>query len=478
MNAHAAFGALLRSDLRFFVWKSFQTILPGTPYMPNWHVEAIIHQLMRVDAGQVSRLLINQPPRSLKSISVSVAYVAWLLGRDPTRRVIVVSYANELAAELHRQFRMVIDAPWYRALFPGMRPARDTGSELVTAAGGSRYATSVGGSLTGRGADLIIIDDPLKAEEALSEPARRRVIDWYGGSLVSRLNDKENGPIIVVMQRLHENDLAGHLLDQGGWEHLELPAIALEETVIPLHQGKTKRRKTGDILHPERESKDALDRIKAEIGSLSFSAQYQQRPVPVEGNLIKREWFRRYDLLPARGSPGRIVQSWDVAMMTGEANDYSVCTTWRLDKSDYYLMDVFRGRLQYPELRRKVAALAMKHAARTILIENAGPGTALLQDLWRDLPHGMVRPLGQKPEGSKTDRMVAQSAKIEAGHVFLPTDADWLDTLLLELLAFPNARHDDQVDSVSQFLTWAATDRTTSLLGAAPQLFVEGESWR
>jgi predicted phage terminase large subunit-like protein len=370
------------------------------------------------------------------------------------------------------------DAPWYRALFPGMRPARDTGSELVTTAGGSRYATSVGGSLTGRGADLIIIDDPLKAEEALSEPARRRVIDWYGGSLVSRLNDKENGPIIVVMQRLHENDLAGHLLDQGGWEHLELAAIALGESAIPLTNGETRMRKTGDVLHPERESREALDRIKAEIGSLNFSAQYQQRPVPVEGNLIKREWFRRYDLLPDRGSPGRIVQSWDVAMMTGEANDYSVCTTWRLDKSDYYLIDVFRGRLQYPDLRRKVAALATRHGARTILIENAGPGMALLQDLWRDPPHGMVRPLGQKPEGSKADRMMAQSAKIEAGHVFLPTDADWLDTLLLELLAFPNARHDDQVDSVSQFLTWAATDRTTSLLAAAPQLFVEGESWR
>ena len=149
MNEHAVFAALLRSDLRFFVWKSFQTILPGTPYLPNWHIDAIVHQLMRVQAGEISRLLINQPPRSLKSICVSVAYVAWLLGHDPTRRVIVVSYSNEFAAELHRQFRMIIDAPWYRALFPAMRPARDSGTELVTTAGGGRYATSVGGTLTG-----------------------------------------------------------------------------------------------------------------------------------------------------------------------------------------------------------------------------------------------------------------------------------------------------------------------------------------
>src|SRR5437762_612295 len=157
MNKHAVITALLRRELRFFVWKSFLTILPGTPYLSNWHVDAIVYQLMRVQDGTISRLLINQPPRSLKSICVSVAFVAWLLGHDPTRRVIVVSYSSEFAAELHRQFRMLIDAPWYRALFPAMRPARDRGTELVTTAGGSRYATSVGGTLTGRGAALIIV---------------------------------------------------------------------------------------------------------------------------------------------------------------------------------------------------------------------------------------------------------------------------------------------------------------------------------
>src|SRR6266481_6029452 len=241
--------AILRTELPFFIRKVFTTISPSDTYLHNWHVDAVTHQLMRVQAGEICRLLINQPPRSLKSICTSVAYVAWLLGHDPTRRVIVVSYSNEFAAELHRQFRMVIDAPWYRALFPAMRPAKDSGTELVTTAGGSRYATSVGGTLTGRGADLIIVDDPLKAEEAMSEPARRRVIDWYGGTLVSRLNDKERGPIIVVMQRLHENDLAGYLLGQGGWEHLDLPAIAVEDSVIPIGPAKMITRRRGEILH-------------------------------------------------------------------------------------------------------------------------------------------------------------------------------------------------------------------------------------
>ena len=450
--------AVLRTGLRFFVRKVFATVSPGETYLHNWHVDAICHQLMRVHSGESRRLLISQPPRSLKSICVSVAYVAWLLGHDPTRRVIVASYSGDFAAELHRQFRMVIAAEWYAALFPGLRLAKETGLELVTSQGGSRYATSVGGTLTGRGADLIIVDDPLNANELHSELARKRVIDWYGGALVSRLNDKQTGAIIAVMQRLHEDDLAGHLLRHGGWDHLNMPAIALDEETIELGRGAKHLRRGGDVLHPERESREALEAIKAEVGSLLFSAQYQQQPVPVEGNLIRRSWFLFYDDLPSDPWATRIVQSWDVAMMTSGRNDYSACTTWLVHKSDAYLVHVFRGRLEYPDLRRKVIAMAAERRATTVLIEDAGPGMNLLQDLRAATPAGMTRPIGVKPEGSKVDRMAAQSAKIEAGHVFLPKSAAWLGEFLGELLSFPNGRHDDQVDSVSQFLRWLQND--------------------
>ena len=209
------------------------------------------------------------------------------------------------------------------------------------------------------------------------------------------------------------------------------------------------------MLHAARESKLVLDRIKAEIGSLQFSAQYQQRPVPVEGNIIKGGWFPRYDRPPALASSDYIVQSWDTAMMTGDSNDYSVCTTWQISKQDYYLLHVWRGRQQNPDLRRTMAALAARFNASTILMENAGCGMAMLQELQRAPPDRMPRPIGIKPEGSKADRMVAQSFKIEAGQVHLPREAEWLDTYLLELLAFPQGKHDDQVDSTSQFLKWA-----------------------
>jgi predicted phage terminase large subunit-like protein len=461
-------AALLRTDLRYFIRKVFATVSPGERYMDNWHIDAVVHRLMLVYSGRNRRLLINQPPRSLKSICVSVAYVAWILGQDSTRRIIVVGYSQDFAAELHRQFRVVVNSDWYRALFPATIWSKETGLDLVTTMGGGRLATSIGGTLTGRGADLIIVDDPLNANEALSEPARKRVIDWYSGSLVSRLNDKGTDAIVVVMQRLHEEDLAGHLLRMGEWDHLVLPAIAVEEHQIPLGHGKVHIRRAGDLLHQERENAETLERIRAEIGSLQFSAQYQQEPVPVEGNLIRRAWFQVYDRLPQPGPGVRVVQSWDIATMLGIHNDYSVCTTWIVAKNDFYLADVFRTRLSYPDLRRKVIELAARYQANRVLIEDAGSGMNLLQDLYMGMPPGMTRPLGVKPEGSKQDRVAAQSAKIEAGHVHVPKDAPWLHDFLNELLGFPHTRHDDQVDSVSQFLCWIQQDmhrNTISLVG-------------
>jgi predicted phage terminase large subunit-like protein len=291
------------------------------------------------------------------------------------------------------------------------------------------------------------------------ELARKHVIDWFCGTLVSRLNDKERDPIIVVMQRLHEADLAGYLLEQGHWQHVELEAIAEEDKEIPIGPGRFFHRRRGDLLHPERESRETLDKTRSEMGDFRFLAQYQQRPQPAQGSLLKPEWFRSYDRLPPPGTGDPVVQSWDIAITLGDTNNYSVCTTWRVVGADYFLIDVFRARLSYPDLRREVATLAERYGAEFILIEDAGPGMSLLQDLRHELPPGMNRPIGIKPEGSKAQRMASQSFKIQDGRVYLPKQADWLEDYLRELLAFPNGKHDDQVDSVSQFLNWAAKRR-------------------
>ena len=401
--------------------------------------------------GENQRLLITLPPRSLKSICASVALPAWILGLDPTMRIICASYSNELTAKHARDFRAVVQSDWYRDLFPWTRERKDTELEFVTTMEGYRYGTSVGGTLTGRGGSLIIIDDPLKPEEAMSKAARERVLSWFDGTVYSRLDNKAEDAIVIVMQRLHIDDLAGHVLEKGGWRHLNLPAIAPGPESIQISPERFCHRETGDLLHPAREPRSVLDEVKANLGSFFFESQYQQSPVPETGNLIKWDWFQVYDELPAAGPNGRIVQSWDTASKAGELNDFSVCTTW-LDKGDdFYLIDVCRERLDYPSLKRRVIEMKDRHRAETILIEDKGSGTSLIQDLGRA---GNCRPIKVEPQGDKMTRMATQSAKIEAGQVHIPKSAYWLGDFRSELLAFPHGRHDDQVDSLSQFLGW------------------------
>ncbi|WP_109795572.1 phage terminase large subunit [Minwuia thermotolerans] len=456
MSDRRVLDALLRTDLNAFIHKCFTTLSPGTEFKANWHIKAITYELLQCLEPTGRRLVITQPPRSLKSISTSVAFVAWALGHDPALRFKCVSYSENLSVDLARQFRLVVDSDWYRRLFPAMRLSRSTATEYVTTKNGGRLATSVGGSLTGFGADIIIIDDPMKASEAQSETARRNVKDWFAETVSTRLDNKMGGSIILVMQRLHEDDLAGHVLETGGWDHLDLPAIAIEDQQIRIgpKPGDIHYRRKGDLLHPEREPEAALARVRRDLGHLAFSAQYQQQPVPLAGNLVRRDWFRRYDTAPPRGENMTVVQSWDIAGTIGERGDYSVCTTWLVDGRRLYLVDVWRGRLEFPGLRKRVIGHAMDHQANVVLVEKAGLGLSLVQDLQHGAPANFPSLIGIAPEGDKIVRMEATSARIEAGEVFLPEEAPWLADFLQEVLAFPKGRHDDQVDSLSQFLKW------------------------
>ncbi len=334
-----------------------------------------------------------------------------------------------------------------------MRPERDTEAEFVTTQGGYRLATSVGGTLTGRGADLIIIDDPIKPTDAMSKITRENLIEWYRTTLISRLNDKRNGRIIIVMQRLHQDDLVGHVLEheRDYWTHLDLPAIAQEDQTIPVGDDRLHHRNVGDVLDPVREPENVLQSIKAALGSATFSAQYLQRPVPAEGNMVLRKWLRYYNHLPVRDLDARVIQSWDTAMKPDQRNDPSVCTTWLEHKGLIYLMDVTRERVIYPDLKRLVVRLATHFRADVVIIEDKGSGTSLIQDLKYE---GSLHPIAFTPKLDKLTRMDAQTAKIEAGQVLLPRDAPWLATFLEEILSFPGSRHDDQVDSMSQFLAW------------------------
>jgi predicted phage terminase large subunit-like protein len=427
-------------------------LAPGQTYIRTWHVEAIAWRLERVRRGEIRRLIINMPPRSLKSIAASVAFPAFALGHDPSRRIVCVSYSGDLAKKHANDFRAVLESSWYRSVFPATRigPFKNSETEIELTARGFRLATSVGGTLTGRGGDLIVIDDPLKPDDAFSETKRSGANQWFTNTLLSRLHDKRKGAIVVVMQRVHIDDLTGFLLGQSDeWGLLSLPAIADTDEVIPLSAERSYRRKPGEVLSAEREPLAVLNALKLQIGSDAFSAQYQQAPAPPGGAMVKRHWMKRFAELPPLSERLFTLQSWDTASKGGPENDWSVCTTWIVARQKlWYLVDVWRERADYPALKGHVQALAKKWMARRVLVEDAGAGTSLVQEL-RGCVSGIV---AVRPDGDKVSRMAVASAKFEAGQVFLPERAAWLADLEAELFVFPGGRHDDQCDSISQAL--------------------------
>ncbi|MGJ8606263.1 MAG: phage terminase large subunit [Marivita sp.] len=446
-------SVLLRNDLSSFIQRSFATVDPAGRYLHNWHIDAIAHQLEQVALGTTRRLIITMPPRSLKSISASIAFVAWILGRHPTMRVLAASYSESLAEKLAFDCIKVMMSDWFRQAFPLSRIAtnRSKRSDFETTRGGGRYSASVGGALTGRGGDLIIIDDPHKPDEAQSDARRTSVLDWYSSTLLSRCNDPVNTPIVLIQQRIHENDLAGMLLDQGGWNLLDLQAVAEEAATFQLGRRGMIHRQEGDLLHPERLPRDLLDDYRTTLGSYVYAAQYQQRPAPLEGGIVKWHWFKTYDIPPEQQGAYEIVQSWDTASSAGELNDYSVCTSWLVCRPNAWLLDLWRGRLEYPELHRQIRTMSASMNASRVLIEQAGSGLSLLQDLNR---FSGINAIGIVPKQDKASRLMSVSAMIEAGRVLIPAAAPWLAEFRREMTLFPNARHDDQVDSVSQFLGW------------------------
>jgi predicted phage terminase large subunit-like protein len=449
----AQYHKILRSDPYAFTHRSFLLLNPSVRFLPHPYIELLATTLDKVRRGETLRLIINLPPRSLKSTLASVVLPASILGHNPSAQIICVSYAQDLADRWARECRSLMATPSYQALFPTrLSPQKQATAEFETTQKGYRLSTSVGGVLTGRGADFLIIDDPLKPNEAISDSSRRAVNEWYDNTLYSRLNDKARGAIVIVMQRVHEDDLVGHVLRQEPWEQLSFPAIAErdEEYLFETPYGRrTFERKAGEALHPEREPLEVLERIRQTIGSYNFAAQYQQAPAPLGGGLIKAEWLRTYDQLPERFD--NVLQSWDTASVAAELNSYSVCTTWGIAQKHLYLLDVFRKRLDYPDLKRAVRNQAQTFSAKVVLVENRSSGIQLIQELVMEGVRGITK---YEPSGDKVMRMHAQTTLVEAGFVHLPREAPWLADYLHELLIFPKGACDDQVDSTSQALDW------------------------
>ncbi len=441
----------MRRSLGAFVHEAWPVVEPGTPFVGNWHIDAICDHLEAITRGELNRLIVNIPPRHMKSLAVTVFWPCWEWLTRPETRWLFASYAQALSTRDSLKCRRLISYPGTRdgrsaatertlverigylglvsllAQMRGAEPWQLTGDQSTkqrfeNSRTGYRIATSVDGVATGEGGDRVVCDDPHKAEEAQSDVTRESVLRWWDQTMSTRLNQPATGAKVIVMQRLHERDLTGHLLERGGYEHLCLPAEF--EPSHPFVWPADPRTEPGELLWEERIDSEALEEIKVSLGSYGAAGQLQQRPAPDEGGILKRSWWRWWDGHP-EGAPhfDQVVQSWDMAFKDTDGSDYVVGQVWGKFGADKYLIHQVRARLEFTETVQAVIELTewveRTYPARRThskLVEDKANGPAVISQLRRRVP-GLV---AVDPQGDKVARARAVAPDVEAGNVHLP----------------------------------------------------------
>lgn len=429
---------------------------------PARHHLLLCEKLDKIITGETTRLIICAPPGSAKSTYTSLLMPAFFAGRTGGL-VVSASHTISLAEEFGRKVRTVVQNPRYRTVFPDaiLDDTNKAAGRWAMTNGGSYYATGVGGSVTGRRADLIIVDDPYTGRADANSPTRRKTVhDWFFADLYTRL--RPGGRIVLIQTRWHEEDLAGELLkmaETGEGEPYELvnfQAICEDPDKDPLG------RKVGEALWPEWQTLEMLEKIRRNISSFEWNSLYQQRPSSEKGNMVQRDWFRRYPEPPEvirNNCQFRIIQSWDTAQTVSQRSDPSVCVTLgQTPTGDFFVLDVWRKQVEFPELMAALMEQARKHSPSAVLIEDKGSGQSLIQTM-RGAPGLNI--VGMKPQqiGDKEFRFSQVTPMFQAGRVWIPERAPWVDYLVDEVTTFPTAKHDDLVDALSQALSWAAPNK-------------------
>ena len=443
---------LTKTNFLCFAERVFYTLNPGQEYVWGEYLMAMADALGQVERNATRRLLVTIAPRTLKSILMNVAWSAWLLGHNPRLRIISVSYSLDLSHHLSFQTRRVMESDWYRRIFPNvLDPKGLSKDEIRTRKLGFRMATSVGGTLTGRGGDIIIIDDPISANDAFSSAVREATQDWFSSTLMSRLDNPKTGAIVVVSQRLHTDDIPGRLIAAGGWTHLDLPILAPKEQTVRISDDLTWTRVPGDPLHPSRMDRAQLQQLKKELSPEVWEAQYMQRPSPPGGFIFKLDEFKTYKMPVFKPTLFEaVVASVDTGISTLKTADYTAATVWGIKGATVYLVHAERDRLSFNEQVALVERLSVRYQLKRTIIEQAAGGQLLIEELRR---RGRNDIINYNPRGDKLTRAHAATAKIHQGLVAVPSvQPTWYEAFMAEVAAFPNGKNDDWVDSMTQFL--------------------------
>jgi predicted phage terminase large subunit-like protein len=470
-----------RLPLSEFLRGAWQVVEPGKEYVHGWHIDAICEHLEAVTRGEIRNLIINIPPRHMKSLAVSVFWPTWVWTWWPESRWLFSSYADTLATRDSLKCRRIIQSQWYQSQWGDVfsfTSDQNQKTRFENSKMGYRVASGVGGMSTGEGGDFIVVDDPLKAIDASSAAMRESVIEWWDQSMSTRLNNPQRSGKVIVMQRLHENDLTGYLLekmqaDGEHYEHLSLPA-EYEPTQHVTSIGWTDpRTQTNELLWPDRFSTESIGNLKRALGSYGSAGQLQQRPSPAEGGLLKRTWWRFWIPKGANVTPvttrqadgtlfehpqmelpesfDEVAQSWDMTFKDTKGSDFVAGGVWGKKDADKFMLDLSHGRMDITATIAAVQKLTHKWPdAHLKIIEDKANGPAVISMLRSKVP-GLV---AYDPKSNKEGRVNAVAPQIESGNVYLPHPAlvGWVDAMIDECAAFPNGANDDRVDQMTQIL--------------------------
>lgn len=433
-------------DLAFYTEQAFKVLEPESTYEHNWHVDVICQHLQKVYKGEIRNLDINIPPRTIKSVLVNIVFPTWCWLNDPSFKFISCSYADALSVKFNMKRRDLVKSDFYQ-MIKSIKIKEDADQQryIENEHNGFFLSTSVGGSATGLGADVLLIDDALSAQDSFSTTKREFANQWYASTFHNRLKDKRTGCRINVMQRLHEKDLSGFLAENYNFEKLVIPMIK-EKTQVTNSTNWVDPRKEGEFLHPQRYSeKEMQDEIKG-LGSYGWAGQMQQRPVPKEGGIIKTEWFRYWDQLPTEKVQWLI--SADLTFKGDISSDYVAIQLWLKHLESFYLVDLIRGKWGFSKTKQMFKAFCQKHPqARKKVIEDKANGPALIDDLKNEISGLIPWNPGRL---SKEERVYIVEPLYEAGQIYHPKGIDLVAIYEEELTMFPKASHDDQVDAATQ----------------------------